>query len=74
MNYEDNAMGIHYTYKAQRGERLAKKQAKQLERQRRSRNRQIIKQQEENKDNFSVPVNTCITMDMLTDPKRNGKV
>ena len=52
----------------------AKKQAKQLERQRRSRNRQIIKQQEENKDNFSVPVNTCITMDMLTDPKRNGKV
>ena len=47
MNYEDNAMGIHYTYKAQRGERLAKKQAKQLERQRRSRNRQIIKQQEQ---------------------------
>ena len=60
-------MGIHYTYKAQRGERSAKKQAKQMERQRRSRNRQILKQQEENKNNFSVPVNTCITLDMLTE-------
>ena len=72
MNYEDNAMGIHYTYKAQKGERLAKKQAKQEERQRKSRNRKVLRQQEENKNNFSVPVNTCITMDMLTDPKRNN--
>jgi len=65
-------MGIHYTYKAQKGERLAKKQAKQEERQRKSRNRKVLRQQEENKNNFSVPVNTCITMDMLTDPKRNN--
>ena len=64
-------MGIHYTYKAQKGERLAKKQAKQEERQRKSRNRKVLRQ-EENKNNFSVPVNTCITMDMLTDPKRNN--
>jgi len=74
VNYEDNAMGIHYTYKAQRGERSAKKQAKQMERQRRSRNRKLLKQQQEKPNTFSVPVNTCITLDMLTDPKRNGKI
>ena len=67
-------MGIHHTYKSQAGERAFKKQGKQLERQRRSRNRKILKQQQENRNNFSVPVNTIITMDMLTDPKRNGKI
>ena len=67
-------MGIHHTYKSQAGERALKKQGKQLERQRRSRNRKILKQQQENRNNFSVPVNTIITMDMLTDPKRNGKI
>ena len=64
-------MGIHHTYKAQRGERAAKKQAKQMERQARSRNRKLLKLKRENQDTFSVPVNTCITMDMLTDPNRN---
>lgn len=67
-------MGIHHTYKSQAGERALKKHGKQLERQRRSRNRKLLKQQKENNGNFSVPVNTCITMDMLTDPKRNGKI
>ena len=67
-------MGIHHTYKSQAGERALKKQGKQLERQRRSRNRKILKQQTENKDNFSVPVNTCITMDMLTDPNKDDKI
>ena len=67
-------MGIHHTYKSQAGERALKKQGKQLERQRRSHNRKLLKQQQENKSNFSVPVNTIITMDMLTDPKRNGQV
>jgi|TARA_B100001971_G_C18253120_1_gene579886 hypothetical protein len=67
-------MGIHHTYKSQAGERALKKQSKQLELQRRSRNRKILKQQKENKNNFSVSVNTVITMDMLTDPKKNGKV
>ena len=67
-------MGIHHTYKSQAGERALKKQSKQLELQRRSRNRKILKQQKENKNNFSVSVNTVITMDMLTDPKRNGKI
>ena len=66
-------MGIHHTYKAHAGERALKKQGKQLERQRRSHNRKFLKQQQENKNKFSVPVNTCITMDMLTDPTRNDK-
>ena len=66
-------MGIHYTYKSQRGERSAKKQAKQMERQRRSHNRKLLKQQEEIPNTISVPVNTVITMDMLTDPNRNDK-
>ena len=67
-------MGIHHTYKSQAGERAFKKQSKQLERQQRSRNRQLLKQQTENKNNRSVSVNTVITMDMLTAPKKNGKV
>ena len=69
-------MGIHHTYKSQAGERALKKQEKQMDRQRRSRNRKILKQQQqkENNNNFVVPVNTPITIDMLTDPKRNGKI
>ena len=67
-------MGIHHTYKAHAGERALKRQGKQIERQRRSHNRKLLKQQQENKDKISVPVNTIITMDMLTDPKRNGQV
>ena len=67
-------MGIHHTYKSQAGERALKNQGKQLERQRRSHNRKLLKQQEEIPNTISVPVNTIITMDMLTDPKRNGQV
>ena len=67
-------MGIHHTYKSQAGERALKKQSKQLELQQRSHNRKLLKQQQENKDKFSVPVNTIITMDMLTDPNKNGKI
>ena len=63
-------MGIHHTYKSQAGERALKKQGKQLERQHRSRNRKHLKQQKENNDSFIVPVNTVITMDLLTNPKR----
>ena len=67
-------MGIHHTYKSQAGERALKKQEKQMDRRRRSRNRKILRQQQKKENTFSVPVNTCITMDMLTDPKRNGKI
>ena len=67
-------MGIHYTYKAQKGERSLKRQKKQMDRQRRSRNRKILKQQHEPDDNTLVlKPNETLTLDMLTDPKRNGK-
>ena len=67
-------MGIHHTYKAHAGERALKRQGKQIERQRRSHNRKLLKQQQENKDKISVPVNTTITMDLLTNPNKDDKV
>ena len=67
-------MGIHHTYKAQSGERRAKKQAKQMERQRLSRNRQQLKQQQTNNDSYVVPEGVTLTLDMITNPKNNGKV
>ena len=70
-------MGIHHTYKAQSGERKAKKQAKQMERQRLSRNRQQLqqlKQQQTNNDSYVVPEGVTLTLDMITNPKNNGKV
>ena len=67
-------MGIHHTYKAQRGERKAKKQAKQMERQRLSRNRQLLKQQQTNNDSYVVPDGVTLTLDMITNPNRNGKI
>ena len=67
-------MGIHHTYKSQAGERALKKHSKQLERQRRSQNRKILKQQKEKSGNSSVSVNTTITMDLLTTPNKDDKV
>ena len=67
-------MGIHHTYKSQAGERALKKQGKQLERQRRSQNRKILKQQKEKSGNSPVSVNTTITMDLLTNPNKDGKI
>ena len=69
-------MGIHHTYKAQAGERAFKKQSKQFERQRRSRNRKLLKQQQQkaNHDSYVVPDGVTLTLDMITNPKRNDKV
>ena len=72
-NNEDDKMAIHYTYKSQAGERALKKQGKQFKRQHRSHNRKLLKQQK-NKINFTVPVNTTITMDLLTNPNKDDKV
>ena len=64
-------MGIHYTYKSQRGERSLKKQEKQMERQRRSRNRKLLKKQQEIKSNsYVVPPEQILTLDLLTDPSK----
>jgi|TARA_B110001454_G_scaffold190025_1_gene188979 hypothetical protein len=67
-------MGIHHTYKSQAGERAFKKQSKQLERQQRSRNRQLLKQQQTNNDSYVVPDGVTLTLDMITNPKKNGKI
>ena len=67
-------MGIHYTYKAQKGERSLKRQKKQMDRQRRSRNRQLLKQQQANNDSYVVPDGVTLTLDMITNPNRNGKI
>ena len=67
-------MGIHHTYKSQAGERALKKQSKQLELQRRSRNRKILKQQQTNNDSYVVPDGVTLTLDMITNPNRNGKI
>ena len=69
-------MGIHYTYKAQKGERSLKRQQKQMDRQRRSRNRKILKQQQHqpNDNTLVLKPGETLTMDMLTDPNRNGKI
>jgi hypothetical protein len=65
-------MGIHYTYKAQGGERRAKKQAKQMERQQLSHKRQLLKKQQTNNDDlYVVPKGVTLTLDMITDPRRN---
>ena len=70
-NNEKKIMGIHYTSKAQKGERALKKQQKQMDRQRRSRNRKILKQQHEPVNNTLVlNPNETLTLDMLTDPAR----
>ena len=70
-NNEKKIMGIHYTYKAQKGERSLKRQQKQMDRQRRSRNRKILKQQQEPDNNTLVlKPNETLTLDMLTDPTR----
>ena len=63
-------MGIHYTYKAQRGERSLKKQQKQEERQRRSNARKFKKQLAQKENTFNIPETEVITLDHLTNPDR----
>ena len=62
-------MGIHYTYKSQRGERNLRKQQKQEELRRRSEQRKQSRDQEQiQKDVYVVPDNEVVTLDHLTNP------
>ena len=63
-------MGIHHTYKSQRGERANRKQAKQEEMRRISDARKARKKLEQQKDTIVVPEDQIITMDFLTKPKK----
>jgi hypothetical protein len=63
-------MGIHHTYKSNRGERSLAKQQKQAELRRRARDRQ--QQQQQQKEDgavYVVPTNEVVTLDTLTRPK-----
>ena len=62
-------MGIHHTYKSQRGERANRKQAKQEEMRRISDARKASKKLKQQKDTIVVPEDQIITMDFLTKPK-----
>lgn len=68
-------MGIHHTYKSQRGERSLRKQAKQEELQRKSKLRKQEKNQIMNNDTYVVPADEIVTLDLLTNPNkiRNDK-
>ena len=61
-------MGIHHTYKSQRGERSLRKQAKQEELKRKAQQRKHQKQSQSNSDVYVVPENEVVTLDTLTNP------
>ena len=61
-------MGIHHTYKSQRGERSLRKQAKQEQLQRKAQQRKLKKQSQSNSDVYVVPENEVVTLDTLTNP------
>ena len=63
-------MGIHHTYKSNRGERSVAKQQKQVELHRRAQHRKQQQQrQQEDRAVYVVPMNEVVTLDTLTRPK-----
>jgi len=63
-------MGIHHTYKSNRGERSLVKQQKQAELRRRAHERKQKQQQEEDGAVYVVPANEVVTLDTLTNPNK----
>jgi hypothetical protein len=63
-------MGIHHTYKSQRGERSLRKQAKQAELQRKAQQRKQQKQLDCNDKVYVVPDHEIVTLDTLTNPNK----
>ena len=63
-------MGIHHTYKSQRGERSLRKQAKQEELKRKTQQRKNQKQSQQDSDVYVVPENEVVTLDTLTNPSK----
>lgn len=63
-------MGIHYTYKSNKGERDLQKKQKQEELRRRSNQRKQIKQQQKETDVYVVPADEVVTLDTLTNPDK----
>jgi hypothetical protein len=63
-------MGIHHTYKSNRGERSLAKQQKQAELRRRAQQRQKQKQKVKEEDVYVVPTDEVVTLDILTNPNK----
>ena len=63
-------MGIHHTYKSQRGERSLRKQAKQAELKRKAQQRKLEKQSSKDSNVYVVPENEVVTLDTLTNPSK----
>lgn len=61
-------MGIHHTYKSQRGERSLRKQAKQAELQRKAQRRKQQKQANNDSKVYVVPEDEIVTLETLTSP------
>ena len=59
-------MGIHHTYKSNRGERSLVKQQKQAELRRRAQERKQQQKQHEDAAVYVVPTNEVVTLDTLT--------
>ena len=65
-------MGIHHTYKSNRGERSLAKQQKQAGLRRRSQERQQQKQQQKKvEDVYVLPADQVLTLDILTNPNKS---
>lgn len=65
-------MGIHYTYKSNRGERNLQKRQKQLDLRLQSEQRKKIKQQQKDTKVYVVPENEIVTLDTLTNPNKKS--
>ena len=63
-------MGIHHTYKSQRGERSLRKQAKQEELKRKAQQRKHQKQSQHDSNVYVVPDDEIVTLDTLTNPAK----
>ena len=65
-------MGIHHTYKSQRGERSFRKQQKQNDLRKKSDARKSRKKLEQERNKVVVPIDKIITLDFLTNPNKNN--
>lgn len=66
-------MGIHHTYKSNRGERSMAKQQKQVELHRRAQHRKQQQQKQQQQQDavvYVVPINEVVTLDTLTSPNK----
>ena len=64
-------MGIHHTYKSNRGERSLAKQQKQEELRRRAQERKQQRHKQQVEDVYVLPEDQVLTLDILTNPDKD---